>query len=382
LGLLAVFKYASFGIATLNRILPFELADPYLALPIGISFFTFKALSYSIDVYRGTVKPQESLTQVALYIAFFPNLMAGPIVRYGTIEKELSSRKFNIDDFASGVVRFIIGLGKKVVVADTIASAADIAFGSSPGNLSVMGAWLGAAAFALQVYFDFSGYSDMAIGLGRMFGFHFLENFNYPYISRSISEFWRRWHISLSTWFRDYVYFPLGGSRVKSKARLAFNLLVVWLLTGLWHGADWSFVLWGLMFFFLIAFEKVSGFGKFLDKYPLVANIYTLVFLLLGWVLFRAANVAHAFAYLQAMFGLGENPLIGWDAYRIVGDYVLVWAVGIIGCVPLFRLISERDFAKTRPFALLRWVCLGGVLLFSIALISGQEYNPFIYFDF
>lgn len=381
-GLLAYYKYANFLVVNINRILPIEISVPSIALPIGISFFTFQAISYTIDVYRGTVKPQGKLSYVALYISLFPQLIAGPIVRYQTIEYELDNRTFNGDDFSSGVGRFIIGLGKKVIIANVIAQVADFTFGKAPDTLSVTAAWLGAAAYALQIYFDFSGYSDMAIGLGKMFGFHFLENFNYPYISRSISDFWRRWHISLSTWFRDYVYFPLGGSRVKNKPRLVFNLFVVWALTGLWHGASWTFVGWGLMFFFLIAFEKVTGFGKWIEKIPLVGNVYMLVCILFGWVLFRASGGQYAVDYLLAMIGLKGNSFIGKDTHWLILEFAFTWGIGIIGCLPIAKVIGKWQLSGTFIASLLRWAYLALVTLLSLACISGSNYNPFIYFNF
>lgn len=382
LGLLAYYKYVAFIVVNINRLSPIEFSIPSIALPIGISFFTFQAMSYTIDVFRGTVNPQRKLSYVALYISLFPQLIAGPIVRYITIENALDSRKFDWDVFSEGVSRFIVGLGKKVIIANVIAQAADYTFGKSPDALSVTAAWLGAAAYALQIYFDFSGYSDMAIGLGKMFGFHFLENFNYPYISRSISEFWRRWHISLSTWFRDYVYFPLGGSRVKSKLRLVLNLFVVWVLTGLWHGANWTFVGWGLMFFFVIAFEKVTGFGKWIEKLPVVGNLYMLVCVLLGWVLFRAPGGSYAIGYLLTMFGLNGNPIIGNDTLRLIFEYAFTWALGIIGCIPFVKALDSKKYSDTVFASFFRWAYLGLVLLLSMVLISGSDYNPFIYFNF
>jgi len=381
LGLLAYYKYASFAVLNINRLFNMKMTIPDIALPIGISFFTFQAVSYTIDVFRGTVKPQKKLPYVALYISLFPQLIAGPIVRYKTIEHELENRRFNWDDFSSGVVRFITGLGKKVIIANIIAPAADFTFGKDPAALSVSAAWLGVAAYALQIYFDFSGYSDMAIGLGKIFGFHFLENFNYPYISRSISEFWRRWHISLSSWFRDYVYFPLGGSRV-NKLRLVFNLFVVWALTGLWHGANWTFVGWGLMFFFLITFEKVSGIGRLLEKLPVLGNLYTLFFVLLGWALFRAEGGFYAINYVLAMFGLKSNPLVGKDTYMIIIEYSFTWSIGIIGCLPVARTLARERFSGKIIMPLIKWAFLAFVVLVSVVLINGSDYNPFIYFNF
>jgi len=382
LGLLVVFKYATFFTTNINRVLPMDIPIPQLALPIGISFFVFQAVSYSIDIYRGKVSPQKNLYLVALYISLFPQLMAGPIIRYSTIEKQLTARVFSWDDFTSGLRRFIIGLGKKVIIADIIAHAAEYAFTADPVTMSVMAAWLGTAAFGLQIFFDFSGYSDMAIGLGKMFGFHFLENFNFPYISRSISEFWRRWHISLGAWFRDYVYFPMGGSKVKSKWRLVFNLFVVWAFTGLWHGAAWTFVFWGLFFFALIAFEKVTGFDKWVERVPVVSNIYMLVCVLIGWVLFRAEGARHTMDYLFAMGGLHANPVFGFDTLRIGLEYYVTWIIGIIACIPISRKLMEYRFANSIPAAIFRWAYAAFILFLSIIIMSGSDAAPFIYFAF
>jgi len=382
ISLLTVFKYAAFFIYNINQLLPFELPIPQLALPIGISFFVFQAVSYTVDVYRGTVSAQKRLPLVALYISLFPQLMAGPIIRYSTIEKQLTGRVFCWDDFSSGFRRFIIGLGKKVIIADIIAQAADIAFGADPITISVTAAWLGAAAFGLQIFFDFSGYSDMAIGLGKMFGFHFLENFNFPYISRSISEFWRRWHISLGAWFRDYVYFPMGGSKVKSKWRLVFNLFIVWVLTGLWHGAAWTFVLWGLFFFVLIAFEKVTGFDKWIERVPVLSNSYMLICVLVGWVLFRAEGGRHAVDYLFSMVGLNANPFIGMDTLRFGLEFIFTWVIGIIACIPVTKMLMKNHFSQGIPATVFRWVYAGFILMLSIILMHGSGTSPFIYFAF
>jgi len=382
LGLLIVFKYATFFTININRLLPFDMPIPQLALPIGISFFVFQAVSYTVDVYRGRVSPQKRLSLVALYISLFPQLMAGPIIRYSTIEAQLTERTFKWDDFTSGFRRFIIGLGKKVIIADIIAQAAELAFTADPATMSVTAAWLGAAAFGLQIFFDFSGYSDMAIGLGKMFGFHFLENFNFPYISRSISEFWRRWHISLGAWFRDYVYFPMGGSKVKSKWRLVFNLFVVWAFTGLWHGAAWTFIFWGLFFFFLIAFEKVTGFDKWVERIPVLSNTYMLVCVLVGWVLFRAEGGRHAIDYLLSMVGLNANPVFGFDALRVGLEYYVTWIIGLIACIPISRKLLDYSFANSTAATVVRWVFAGFVLFLSLVIMNGSEAAPFIYFAF
>ncbi|MDR2864906.1 MAG: MBOAT family protein [Spirochaetaceae bacterium] len=309
--LLFVFKYLNFSIKNINRVFDNIIPQANIILPIGISFFTFQALSYVIDVYRGKGEAQKNPLNTALYIALFPQLIAGPIVRYETIAKEIDSRTFNIDDFSRGVRRFIIGLSKKVIIANTVAIIADSAFNMPDlSQLTVLMAWLGIIAYTLQIYFDFSGYSDMAIGLGLMFGFHFNENFNYPYISKSVTEFWRRWHISLGTWFRDYIYFPLGGSRVKTKQRLVLNLFVVWMLTGVWHGANWNFVFWGFFYFVLLAFEKLSALPEKLEHSFIGAQVYrvfTLFFVMFGWVFFRANGFKNAVKYTVVLIGWGNE---------------------------------------------------------------------------
>ena len=288
------FKYLNFTIQNLNSLLKITLPQTHILLPIGISFFTFQAMSYVFDVYKGNGNVQKNPFYVGLYITFFPQLIAGPIVRYETVSREINCRKENFNDISTGIERFIIGLGKKVIISNQWAILADYAFNmNQTGNLhSASLAWIGAIAYAFQILFDFSGYSDMAIGLGKMFGFHFLENFNYPYFSESVSEFWRRWHISLGSWFRDYIYIPLGGSRVK-QSRLICNLFIVWLLTGVWHGANWTFILWGLWYFILLAFEKLTGYPKRFKNIFFIGlyRIWTLFCILIGWVLFRSSNV-------------------------------------------------------------------------------------------
>ena len=296
LTIMFIFKYLMFTLTNIKYLTGLNFNIPNIALQIGISFFTFQAISYVIDVYRGNGKVQKNPLNVGLYISFFPQLIAGPIIRYETIAEQIENRHENFEDFSKGTCRFIIGLGKKMLLANTLALVADYAFSVKSGELSVVMAWLGALAYTFQIFFDFSGYSDMAIGLGLMFGFKFLENFNYPYISKSISEFWRRWHISLGTWFRDYVYFPLGGSRVSSKKRLVFNLFVVWSLTGLWHGANWTFIVWGLMYFVLITLEKLTKFDRKLGWF---GHVYTMLFVILGWVLFRADNISYGIGYIK-----------------------------------------------------------------------------------
>ena len=323
---------------------------------------------------------QKNPLYVGLYISFFPQLIAGPIVRYETIAEEIKNRRETADDFATGITRFITGFLKKVLLANTMAVVADKAFDSP--TLSVAFAWLGVFAYAFQIYFDFSGYSDMAIGLGRMFGFHYLENFNYPYISKSISEFWRRWHISLGTWFRDYVYFPLGGSRVKSKARLTFNLFVVWFLTGMWHGANWTFILWGLMYFVLITVEKLTDFENKFKKIPWLKYIYTMAFVLFGWVIFRSQNLAAAGDYFKAMFGLAGNPLMDGAFQLYFTQHLLFFVLCAVFSTPAAVLIGKKIGNKSFVTDLIYVFAIMVLLVVAVSYLVKGSYNPFIYFNF
>ena len=379
LGILFIFKYLAFVIENINNLSGADFYVPQIALPLGISFFTFQAMSYVIDVYRGE-QVQKNPLNVGLYIAFFPQLIAGPIVRYETVAYQIQCRKETFDDFSSGVCRFIIGLSKKVLLANTLAIVADSAFNSDVGNISVAFSWLGAIAYTLQIFFDFSGYSDMAIGLGRMFGFKFLENFDYPYISSSITEFWRRWHISLGTWFRDYVYFPLGGSRVKHKSRLILNLFIVWMLTGIWHGANWTFILWGFMYFVLLTFEKLTNLHKS-GKLVWLRHIYTLLFVILGWVLFRADNVTEAFSYIAAMFG-GTGTLIDNEALFLLKENIVYFVFAIIISTPLLKSLYYKHFQGKKVVSVLVVVVLMVLFLVSVTYLVKGAYNPFIYFNF
>ncbi len=381
LGILFVFKYLMFSLDSINSLFGLQLTVPVIALPIGISFFTFQAFSYVIDVSRGAGEVQKNPLYVGLYISFFPQLIAGPIVRYETIAEEIKNRRETLDDFALGVTRFITGFLKKVLLANTMALVADNAF-DSPGTPSVAFAWLGVFAYAFQIYFDFSGYSDMAIGLGRMFGFHYLENFNYPYISKSISEFWRRWHISLGTWFRDYVYFPLGGSRVKSKARLMFNLFVVWFLTGMWHGANWTFILWGLMYFVLITVEKLTDFENKFKKITWLKNIYTMAFVLFGWVIFRSQNLGAAVEYFKAMFGLAGNTLIDGVFQRYFSQYFIFFVLSAVFSTPAAVIIRKKIGNRSTIADLLYVFAIMVFLVVAVSYLIKGSYNPFIYFNF
>ncbi|MDY4948245.1 MBOAT family O-acyltransferase [Clostridium cadaveris] len=382
IGILFVFKYLMFTVSNINNIFGMKLSIPKITLPIGISFFTFQAMSYVIDVYRKNGEVQKNPMNVALYIAFFPQLIAGPIVRYETIAEQIKNRKETFDDFADGTCRFIVGLGKKVLISNTLAIVADRAFLMSSNNTTTVAmAWLGAVSYTFQIYYDFSGYSDMAIGLGKMFGFKFLENFNYPYISKSISEFWRRWHISLGSWFRDYVYFPLGGSRVTNKSRLVLNLFVVWFLTGVWHGANWTFIIWGLMYFVLITLEKLSDFENKLKKLGILKYIYTMFFVILGWVIFRSNNLVQAITYIGNMFGIGVTGIINdqFYLYFIENRYFFL-------CATLFSMPITRVFTKKidnyKIVAPVYIIILMLTFIISISYIFKGSYNPFIYFNF
>ena len=383
LGILFIFKYLTFTGRVLDRFFGISLTLPHIALPIGISFFTFQAMSYVIDVYRRDGEVQKNILNVGLYISFFPQLIAGPIVRYSTIADEIKNRKETLNDFLDGFSRFVIGLGKKVLLANALAIVADRAFNSvsSGASVSVLFSWLGAIAYTLQIFFDFCGYSDMAIGLGRMFGFHFLENFNYPYISASITEYWKRWHISLGSWFRDYVYIPLGGNRC-SKARSYLNLLLVWLLTGLWHGANYTFIAWGLMYYVLLVFEKQTGLprkgGRILSVFK---HVYAMFFVVIGRVLFRAPSIGSAARYLRYMFGLASNVLSDPSSAAWLKQNAVMLAVGIVLCTPVFRVIGE----KTKNSSAAGWIKVIGLFLIfvlSVASLVNSSYNPFIYFNF
>ena len=382
-----IFKYLSFFTSNMNILLQREILPvPRLTLPIGISFFTFQAISYVIDIYRGNGKAQKNIINVGLYIAFFPQLIAGPIVRYETIAEQISYRKETMSLFSEGSIEFVRGLCKKVLLANTMANVADRAFSlAGQEELSILFAWVGIIAYTFEIYYDFSGYSEMAIGLGKMFGFQFLPNFNYPYISGSISEFWRRWHISLGTWFRDYVYFPMGGSRVKSKGRLVFNLFVVWTLTGIWHGANWTFICWGLMYFILITAEKLSDYEKSIIyrsktfRGGVFKYLYTMLFVMLGWVLFRADSLQQAWIYIKTMFGFIPGAVFcDYLAPFYIINYKFYFAACILCAVPLAPWLAKR-FPR---LANVRLLFYAGALLVALASIVKGAYNPFIYFNF
>lgn len=389
LELLALYKYSTFFIDNLNYVLGWFGAAPLLLegrhLPIGISFFTFQAMSYIIDVYRRDAAPQRNPLNLALYIALFPQLIAGPIVRYQQIADELHSRRSRLVDVAEGIKRFIIGLGKKVLIANTVASGADQIFALPAGELTVALAWLGIACYTIQIYFDFSGYSDMAIGLGRIFGFHFLENFQWPYVAQSIQEFWRRWHISLSSWFRDYLYIPLGGSR-GSNARTAFNLAVVFFLCGLWHGAAWNFVIWGLFHGLFLVLER-GFFGRWLGQWPrFMRHGYVLVVVMAGWVLFRVESLAAAQAFFLALAGFAEgSSVVRPLALYATPDRVVALCLGCFFAMPVLPTLRGYWARGACPRGAVQFASVAGyaaVLYACAVVLSAQTYNPFIYFRF
>lgn len=395
LSLFFVFKYLNFTIRNINAVSQFfgstmQLPETHIVLPIGISFFTFQAMSYVFDVYYGYGEVQKNPLNVILYVSLFPQLIAGPIVRYQTVANEIKTRQETLSDFSKGIERFIIGLAKKVIIANTVAVAADAAYAALSNNTLTVGlSWIGAIAYSLQIYFDFSGYSDMAIGLGLMFGFHFLENFDHPYMSKTISEFWRRWHISLGTWFRDYVYFPLGGSRVKSKSRLVFNLFVVWMLTGIWHGANWTFVLWGFMYFAVIATEKITGLERKLEKHKALSILYrvfSLLIVLVGWVIFRATNLSSGVAYLGAMFGNAPGGIWSNMTHFMLKEFAVILGIAIICCFDWKRILSSfhKQLSESKPnlVFILRFALLAVLATASISFNVISTYNPFIYFNF
>lgn len=380
IGVLGWYKYSEFTVLQINRFFHTNIPVPVVALPIGISFFTFQAMSYVIDVYRKRGKVQYNPLNVGLYISLFPQLIAGPIVRYETIAEQIEHRVENVLDFSAGVTRFCIGLGKKVLIANNMALIADNAFGLIINNEfqgSVGMAWLGAIAYTFQIFFDFSGYSDMAIGLGQMFGFRFEENFRYPYISKTVSEFWRRWHISMQTWFRDYVYFPMGGSRVPLP-RLVLNLFVVWLLTGIWHGANWTFIAWGLMYFVILTFEKLTGLSK---KEYWWGHIYTMLLVVIGWVIFRSTGMGSAFLYIKAMFGIGAKGLIDKAVWAYIAQNWIYFILALIGSVPLMPWIDNK-LKKNKAWQVVYAVGIMVCVVVSVSFISNNAYNPFIYFNF
>lgn len=381
LSLLGVFKYAHFLIATVNSVFGCALPLLGLPLPIGISFYTFQTMSYTIDVYRGDTKAQRNIISFGAYVSLFPQLIAGPIVRYQTIAEQMDCRTHSSDQFSLGVRRFVCGLAKKVLLANNIGLLWNTISQTDAANLTVLSAWLGLIAFSFQIYFDFSGYSDMAIGLGSMFGFTFCENFNYPYISASVTEFWRRWHISMGTWFRDYVYIPLGGNRCGLAVQLR-NIAVVWLLTGFWHGASWNYVLWGVYFGALLIAEKFFLLEK-LKKAPLVGHVYTVFCILISWVLFSFEDMAKGAAYFKAMFGFGAGLCNSTALYELA-SYLPLLGICAVAATPLaarlYRKLNEKCASAVMTLADASGIACG-MLLSTAYLISGS-YNPFLYFRF
>lgn len=381
--MLGYFKYTDFFIGNINALTGLSLPLLRIALPIGISFYLFQLLSYTVDVYRGTVPAQKSMINFGAYVASFPQLIAGPIVRYCDIATQLEHRTHTFEKCAYGIRRFILGLSKKILLANALGQLCDI-FRSSDDK-SVLFYWLYAISFTLHIYFDFSGYSDMAIGLGKIFGFDFVENFNYPYISKSVTEFWRRWHISLGSWFRDYVYIPLGGNRV-SKIRWFFNILVVWMLTGFWHGASWNFILWGLLYAAFLVIEKL-WLSKYLDKSFALRHIYVMLIVILGFVLFNATNVTEALQYIGAMFGVGSVPISSVEFVYYVKSYGIILLLAIIGSTPLPKMAVEKMLHAggdklTKIMDVLEMLFMVSLLLLITAYLVDGSFNPFLYFRF
>ena len=398
---LGIFKYFNFGVESYNGVVEWAGLSGWalndvmrVTLPLGISFYTFQSMSYTIDVYRGHVRATRNLIDFACYVTMFPQLVAGPIVRYRDIANQLVSRVLTRERFASGVSRFILGLGKKVIVANTVSVVAENIFELPTSNLTCSVAWLGSLAYAIQIYFDFSGYSDMAIGLGRMFGFDFKENFNYPYISKSVQEFWRRWHISLSTWFRDYLYIPLGGSRGSTK-RTYVNLMTVFFLCGLWHGASWTFVVWGLYHGLFLILERV-WLGEFLKRLPgVLCHMYTLLVIVCGWVLFTSATLPNGLRFLAVMFGFGESTgavqELSWHLTRDVKTALLLGVIFSMPVVPALARLKKHLAQSYQgsgravvefPLAVCRTLGLYLILIVCLMLLSASTHNPFIYFRF
>ena len=382
LGMLGVFKYLMFLVNSVNSWFRLDLPVPEIALPIGISFFTFQAMSYVVDVYRGDGKVQKNLINVCLYISFFPQLIAGPIVRYQTIADEITERRENLPDFVLGCQRFMVGFCKKTILANQMALLVDTAFELQASQLSVVSAWLAACAYLMQVYYDFGGYSDMAIGLGRMFGFHFMENFNYPFISRSVTGFWRRWHISLCTWFRDYLYIPLGGSRVKSVWRLLFNMFMVWALTGLWHGAAWTYVLWGVGFFVIQAFERLSGVGKWMERHGALGVFYAMFMVVTITVMIRADSLGVAWTFYGSMFGVNGAALYDATAGMFLREYGVFLAAGVICGLPVFQFLRGRVRVPEGALRIAGGTALAALMVVALSYLVVDSYNPFIYFNF
>ncbi len=382
IGLLGLFKYSDFIIANINNIFKSEIKLLNLALPIGISFYTFQILSYVIDVYNKKVPVQKNIVKLATYVSLFPQLIAGPIVRYIDVEKELTKREHTFQKIALGIRRFIIGLSKKVLIANQLGELCQVFLQTN--EKSIMFYWIYGVAFSIQIYFDFSAYSDMAIGLGKIFGFHFLENFNYPYISKSITEFWRRWHISLGTWFRDYVYIPLGGNRV-NKIKLIRNIFIVWFLTGFWHGANWTFILWGLLFGVLLIIEKLF-LKDILEKMPkVIRHIYVLFVVMISFIIFNANSIVEALKQITGLFGVNKEPFINSYTLYYLKSYFVIIVISIIGATPLLKNIINKLKEKTKISKIINTIepiILVTLLLVVTSYLVDNSYNPFLYFRF
>ncbi|MCL2633415.1 MAG: MBOAT family protein [Oscillospiraceae bacterium] len=383
LSLLGLFKYGGFIAHNINLLVGQELFNIDLPLPIGISFYTFQTMSYTIDLYKRKIKVQKNPMNFGAFVTMFPQIVAGPIVRYEDIAKELDNRKLKLDMVYEGINRFIIGLGKKVLLANNIGMLWDTVKGTEISQLSVTAAWVGILAFTFQIYFDFSGYSDMAIGLGKILGFNFPENFDYPYTSRSISEFWRRWHMTLGNWFKSYVYFPMGGSR-KGISRTLINLATVWLLTGIWHGAAWNFIVWGCLYGVVIIVEKLF-LGKFLEKLPVgISMAYTMFLVILGWVLFSLPDLPTAWLYMGAMFGVGgSGEIISSQAAYLIMNYSVIFTICIFACTDIFK--NGKNWLEKKFPAVINYGTIPVILLifvFSAAYLVNAGYNPFLYFNF
>ena len=378
LGMLGYFKYTDFFISNINSIFHSSIPLLRIALPIGISFYTFQILSYTIDVYRKDVPAQRNLISLATYISLFPQLIAGPIVRYSDVELQLNDRIHSKEKFALGMRRFVMGLSKKILIANQLGELCDIFLVSN--DKSILFYWLYAISFMLHIYFDFSGYSDMAIGLGKMFGFDFIENFNYPYISKSVTEFWRRWHMSLGSWFRDYVYIPLGGNRV-SKSRHIFNIFVVWFLTGFWHGASWNFIVWGLFFFVILIIEK-QWLLPYLNKSKVWNHIYVLLLVAISFVIFNAKDLADAMLTVGGMFGLQNVPIISQEFIYYVQSYGLILVMAIIGATPYPKQLFNK-FSESKKFMdIIEPLSVAFLILLVTAYLVDGSFNPFLYFRF
>ncbi|WP_195954315.1 MBOAT family O-acyltransferase [Clostridium tertium] len=381
LALLFYYKYYDFFLENINTIFNMNLELKKIVLPIGISFFTFQGMSYIIDIYRNDGKVNKNIFSVALYISLFPQLVAGPIIKYKAVDEQIRNRKESIDYFSYGINRFVIGLGKKIIISDMLGAISDNIFLlANSSGIDMITAWIGAICYTLQIYFDFSGYSDMAIGLGHLFGFKFPENFNYPYISRSITEFWRRWHISLSTWFKEYLYIPLGGNR---RGNVYFNLVVVFLVTGLWHGASWNFVIWGLWHGLFMIIERLIRDKAWYKKIPLIIKIFiTLFIVIIGWVLFKATTLKEGLRYLSIMFGLVNFSNITFEfAYFISRKFILLIIIGIIASTPIPKNIFNR-YKGIKAFELIKTILIILLFIVSIIFMVNSTYSPFIYFQF